>query len=273
MEQAVTHPVGAMAMRGDWQLRDVHLCVRHGRPLVALWTRSRRSERFDYAARLSEIVEALRSGQLECPSEEVTRYDVWLDKRLDAGRDESWLGSMPIDVAAKACRRLGKALTTWNLGGGEDDATPARARGHAVLSEGPSAFQSALHDLASAASGPNDAWRKAFGGLYEWLADGGQDDPRCDGLRDLMREVILDAWPVAEGEAILGVAMPRRRLHSVASAAKTGGVSEAVMRALLVHHGLAEADDLRPDARLTVDATKASPVIAQASRMIGERQL
>ncbi|TFL18302.1 TniQ family protein [Jannaschia formosa] len=273
MEQAISHAADAMAMRGDWQLRDVHLCVRHGQPLVALWTRSRRSERFDYAARLGETVADLRAGRLDFPLEQVTEYDTWLDERLGAGRDESWLGSLPIDVAAKACQRLGEALATWGVAGSDSQATPPRALGYSVLRRGPSDFQDALHDLASAASGPHDAWRKAFGGLYDWLAYGGQDDPRCDVLRDLMREVILDAWPVAEGETILGVATPRRRLHSVASAAKAGGVSEAVMRALLVRHGLAEADDPRPDARLTVDADKAIPIVAQASRMIGERQL
>ena len=88
-----------------------------------------------------------------------------------------------------------------------------------------------------------------------------------------MREVILDAWPVAEGDMILGVATPRRRLHSVSSAATAGGVPVAVMRALLVRHGLAKPDDPRPDARLTVEADRAAPVLAQASRMIGERQL
>lgn len=272
-EQAVNQPADAMVMRSDWQLRDVQLCVRHGQPIVALWTRSRRSDRFDYAARLGEIVEDLRAGRLDIPPEQVTEYDTWLDERLDAGRDESWLGSLPVDVAAKACLRLGEALTTWNLRGGQTDATPARTRGYLVLSKGPSAFQEALHDLASAASGPHDAWRKAFGGLYKWLADSGLDDPRCDVLRNLMREVILDAWPVAKGETILGMVMSRRRLHSVVSAAKAAGVSEAVMRALLVRHGLAEANDPRPDARLTVDADQAAPIIAQASRMIGERQL
>ncbi|PZX19547.1 TniQ protein [Palleronia aestuarii] len=273
MEQAVAHPADAMAMRGHWLLRDVHLCVRHGHPLVALWTRGRTSERFDYVARLGEIVADLRAGGLDTSPEPVTTYDIWLDARLEFGRDDTWLGSLPVDVAAKACRRLGEALATWGETGSQGEATPPRALGHAVLSEGPSAFQKALHDLASAASGPNDAWRKAYGSLYVWLEEVGGDDPRCDGLRDLMREVILDAWPVAAGDAILGVATPRRRLHSVSSAAKAGGVSEAVMRVLLVRHGLAGADDPRPDARLVIEADRAAPILAQASRMIGEREL
>lgn len=270
---ATNHPADAMSMRGDWQLRDVHLCIRHCMPLVTLWTRNRKSERFDYAARFNEIAAELRAGRLDAPLEKVTEYDVWLDERLGTGRDESWLGSMPVDVAAKACQRLGEALTTWNVGEGEEDAVPARARGYAVLKQGPSAFQNALYRLASAAPGPHDAWRKAFGGLYIWLAEGGADEPRLEMLRNLMREVILDAWAVAEGETILGMATPQRRLHSVVSAAKAGGVSETVMRALLVLRGLADADDRRPNARLTVDAGQAAPVIAQASRMIGERQL
>ena len=163
--QAVAYPADAMAMRGDWQLRDVHLCLRHGHPLVALWTRNRRSERFDHAARLGEIAADLRAGAFDAPPEPVTGYDTWVDARLESGPDESWLGSLPVDVAAKACRRLGEALATWCLSGPRGEATPPRALGHAVLREGPSAFQQTLHDLAAAASGPNDAWRKAFGSL------------------------------------------------------------------------------------------------------------
>jgi prepilin-type processing-associated H-X9-DG protein len=272
MTRAINYPADAMVMRGDWQLRDVHLCVRHSVPLVELWTLNRRADRFDYAARLGEIAADLRDDRLLAPLEDVTEYDHWLDERLGSGRDESWLGSMPVDVAAKACQRLGETLASSKVGEG-NDAAPARARGYAAMKRGPSAFQDALHVLASAASGSYAASRKAFGGLYAWLADNGPDDPRLDALRGVMREAILDEWPVAESETILGVATPRRRLHSVGSAAKAAGVFEAVMRALLVGHGLVQQDDPRPDARLTVDAAQAATIIAQASRMVGERQL
>lgn len=53
---------GAMAMRGNWQLREVTLCVRHGHPLVPLWQASSLSDRFDIGARLSEIEAEFFSG-------------------------------------------------------------------------------------------------------------------------------------------------------------------------------------------------------------------
>ena len=55
-------PARAMALRGDWQLRDVSLCVRHGHPLVTLWEVGTPAHRYEVAARLNEVAERCSQG-------------------------------------------------------------------------------------------------------------------------------------------------------------------------------------------------------------------
>ena len=50
-------PLSEMVMRGEWQLRDAGICLRHKRPLVELWTVKRSDSRFDISSRLDEIRE------------------------------------------------------------------------------------------------------------------------------------------------------------------------------------------------------------------------
>jgi hypothetical protein len=50
-------PARAMALRGDWQLREVGLCVRHSHPMVTLWEVGTPVHRYEVAARLDEVAE------------------------------------------------------------------------------------------------------------------------------------------------------------------------------------------------------------------------
>jgi hypothetical protein len=58
-------PFEAMAMRGDWQLREVDICVRHGHRLVQLWEIGPPSHRFDIRERLEEICDDILQGRLD----------------------------------------------------------------------------------------------------------------------------------------------------------------------------------------------------------------
>jgi hypothetical protein len=78
-----------MAMRGDWQLREACVCVRHRHPLVELWRAEKLVDRYDIATRLSEIEPDILSGTLDRPPVIPSAYDLWLDDRLEDGREEA----------------------------------------------------------------------------------------------------------------------------------------------------------------------------------------
>ena len=77
--------------RGDWQFREVNLCVRHRHPLVDLWREQTPEKRYDTGPRLADIREKISGGEFEQPRVEPSPYDIWLDARLATGRDETWL--------------------------------------------------------------------------------------------------------------------------------------------------------------------------------------
>lgn len=81
----------AMIMRGHWQMRAVNLCIKHTHPLVILWTTPAPRERYDIGARLAEIETQILNGSLDQPIQSVTAYDLWLDRRIAEGVDETWL--------------------------------------------------------------------------------------------------------------------------------------------------------------------------------------
>ena len=97
----------AMAMRGDWQLREVTLCLRHGHPLVPLWQATDPKDRFDIGARLQGIAADILSGALDQPTRAPSAYDLWLDRRLEDGSDDTWLKDHPVFVVTTLCRMLG----------------------------------------------------------------------------------------------------------------------------------------------------------------------
>jgi len=89
----------------------------------------------------------------------------------------------------------------------------------------------------------------------------------------MLREVVLDVWPIAAGTKVLGVTLDKRLRHSVVTAAEEARVSPALMRRLLVTEGVVQADDPRPDARLTFPAEALAPLLASIGRLVGPREL
>lgn len=71
-----------MTMRGDWQWREVALCLKHRHLILPLWTSSNRYARYDFALCFKEIEANLLAGTLDRPVCDPTEYDLWLDRRL-----------------------------------------------------------------------------------------------------------------------------------------------------------------------------------------------
>lgn len=263
-----------MVIRGDWQFRHVAVCIWHRIALAPLWTETRQASRFDFSTWLRRLLPNLMDGRVDAETAEVTAYDQWLDTRLSSATDPTWLAQFPIDVAAQVCQLLGGELMRRQIvPAGFSADSPARAVGFEVAQQGPEAIREALRQLADRASGPNDESRKAFGRLHDWLSNSALEDHRYDPFRDMLREVVLDVWPVAAGTKVLGVSLDKRLRHSVVTAAEEARVSPALMRRLLIAEGAVQEDDPRPDARLTFPTEALAPLLAAIGRLVGPREL
>jgi hypothetical protein len=275
-EDAAGHegpPAAAMAMRGDWQLREAFVCVRHRYPLVELWRAEKLVDRYDIATRLSEIEADILSGALDRPPVIPSAYDVWLDHRLEDGRDETWLKDQPLFAATTFCRLLGHALRPAHLRG-EDRANGAdHAAGFDVARHGEAAIRAALDRVAAAATGHLDAPNKVFGPMYGCLARDFLHEPGFAVFGRMLRDVILDHWPIAPGETLIGEVVAERRLHSLTTAAEEARVGVEVIEQFLIEAGaLAENDD-RPASRRLFQAQPHADLLAKIPTLVGPKAM
>jgi hypothetical protein len=270
-EAATGRPLTGMTMRGDWQLRDVGICVRHHHPMVPLWKRVRPTERFDISSRLTEILPDILDGALELPRMKPSAYDLWLDNRLVSGRDETWLADQTLYAATTFCKLLGTELLRLkpHSDNNEDKRQcSAWALGFDVASRGPATIRSALDDLASLATGHGDEPKKAFGEVFVKLSRDYIHLESFAPFRALLRECILGVWPVAAGQVLLGVAQTQRELHSIHTAAEETGISAFLLEQLLINAGAIASDDVRPISRKTFDAEIYAELLADLAAEI-----
>ena len=157
-EDAAAHhgaPIEAMAMRGDWQLREVSVCLLHRHPLVPLWDAALVTERFDIGFRLAEIEERILSGEAEQARVEPSHYDVWLDDRLEDGRDATWLAGHSLYAATAFIRLLGTEMLRLGIDEMPEGCDPlrmAQAAGFDIVRQGEPAIRQTLRPPLRAAA-------------------------------------------------------------------------------------------------------------------------
>lgn len=244
----------AMAMRGHWLLRHSRVCLIHDKLLVPLWSVTRPALRDDIQARLAEIALSIEEGAITATAVIPSAFDRWLDHRLETMADDSWLGGHPLHVVATMCDLIGKMVAQNN-----DDADQVTkdirlhrsyAEGFDYMMRGQAAVET-LIDRQISDRGPTDGPQKVFQPLYRKLGEILTYDPGFDYFRDLLRERVLDTWPIAAGETVLGTKLPKRRLHSVSSLSQETGEDSGTLRRRLAAKRIIEPEDNRPDAQIT----------------------
>lgn len=262
-------PLAAMVMRGHWLMREANICVEHTHPLVKLWSEEKTNVRYDVGAQLEAILPALREGAYDQPSQKPSAYDLWLDRRLETGSDDTALKDQGLFAATTFCRLLGRArLADF---GQETDLTEGseHAVGFEIASSGTEAIRTELDCLAANAIGPGQEPKTAFGRMYYALGREYLKDDSFAIFRHTLRECILEHWPYSAGDILLGQVVESRRKHSIRSAADETGIGEKLLRQLLVEAGAIAEDDLRPNSRLIFDAQQHLDLLTEIPMRVG----
>ena len=87
--------------------------------------------------------------------------------------------------------------------------------------------------------------------------------------RRILRECVLDHWPIAPWDVLLGEAVVERRLHSLVSASKEIGVGAQVIGHFLIEAGALPEQDVRPPSRRVFDARAHSGLLAEIPTLVG----
>lgn len=269
--KAPGNPVSMMALRGDWLMREVSMCCQHQRPLEPLWEALRPVDRYDtgkhFPGHLERILERETKGSIQRP----TPYDLWLDERLETGKDPTWLAGHGLFAATTMCSLLGATLSSGSSKSNGDRST-AHQTGFAVLAEGEESLRTALQQQADSAGGAHVAPHQTFGKLYAALGDY-LADIQFTPFRTILRECILETWPIAAGDVVLGETVPERILHTPTTAAKETGLGTRLVEQFLVDAGAIPENDDRPFARRTFDAVKYSDLLAEIVTLVGPLEM
>ncbi|MDF1707688.1 MAG: TniQ family protein [Paracoccaceae bacterium] len=258
----------AMIMRGDWQFREVTICVRHGHPLVPLWTAQAPRHRFDIGVRLREIENDITSGALDQECRQPSDYDLWLDKRLQHGKDNTWFRGYALFAVATFLHRLGQSMSRLNDNRG---AFPGsfHAAGFDAAVGGPEGLRQTLDQIAATVTGHLDEPNSAFGPLYKCLNHDYSSEVVFEPFRRILRDCILAHWPIGAGEVVLGERIEARRLHSLTTASHESGMGTQVLEHFLIESGALLPEDPRPPNRRLFDAQEHAELLAEIPNLVG----
>lgn len=268
-----SRPLAQMAIRGDWQLRELNVCVAHRHLLVPLWEYKQPTVRFEFSQRLTEILSDILEGRLEQPRVLLSPYDLWLTRRLETGADHTWLADKSLYAATTFCKLLGTEAQRLHFPAHAAVATSGHASGFDIARHGEARIRNTLNALAAQANGHNDEPNKAFGQIYVDLSQAHLNKDDFAPFRKILRDCIVDIWPVAAGENVLGLTQNERQLHSITSAAHESKIGTFLLEQFLIHAGAITPDDDRPASRRTFDARAYAGLLAEIPALVGPKQM
>lgn len=130
----------------------------------------------------------------------------------------------------------------------------------------------ALKRLVERATGNHIAPHRTFGKLYDALGDYLTDEAFTP-FRNILRDCILETWPIATGELVLGEALRDRMLHTPTTAAQEAGLSVGLVEQFLIDAGAVPENDDRPPALRTFDAARYADLLAEIPILVGPLEM
>lgn len=252
-----------------WGLSSARVCPIHKLALVCSPEDSVQHEFFDtWSLWLFEISE----GLLDQPVAEGGLYEAHAARRLAGDLPEGWAKDFPIDALGATCEVLGVSVIYGkNVKLGElsvFDLAMASSAGFRLLNKGPAIVQNYFEALRRQPGKPQDRPQARYGRIYDWLKRGAGSGIGLEPLRAVLRDHILEKWPLGPGDHAMDYVLKERRLHSIRTAAKTHDLHPKRLRKILVDAGIIAETNL-PDFEVIFDARKAQTLLEQASGSVG----
>lgn len=219
----------------------------------------------DFAGRLADHRVLVGEDAVEAGGEAV-RYARMLSDRLHAPSQSisrSWLDALPIDVAARLCENIGALV---NVGPearpgvlDRKDLVAVGASGFAICVQGPEALREVYDGIRRSSRSTKGGFYADFGFYTRWLQRLTQPD-RYLPILDHFRDFVLENYPLAPGQEVLGQVCVQRRWFTWAEMGRKHRLTAARIAGFQRAVGLA-GDDLRRvapgrhDAELTILST------------------
>jgi hypothetical protein len=240
---------GLRVGRTGWIFSPVRTCPEHGIELVRRKNLSF-SEQFQDMYLVAPDDRDLEIQAQNAAQRAVSGLQRYIMDRFEHVRGPAWLDEQQVDQASRACEILGVCVI-FGAHTDLDELTQshwdeAGAAGFEAAAFGPSGVCDALDRIAekSLNSKIGGGPQATFGRLYQWLQFNKTKQDRGP-IRHIMREHILETWPIEAGTKLFGEIVPERRRHSVNSLAKKTGQHPKTLHRALVRSNVLPKDNYK----------------------------
>jgi hypothetical protein len=227
-----------------WQLSGIRTCAEHATPLINLPVDVHTILNYDYVHKVQKHRAMIETAMQEAPTRrtEYTKFEEYVWYRTRGIEQIPFLDDLTLDVMCKLCETLGfvlrfgadRKLSTAS----EHELWQSAQKGFEVLCEGEAGLRDALLSLRTKQSFHMGGYNKDLGAFYVWL-HGSSLKKDMDSLRDLIRDIITQNYPVSGRRTVLGKPCAESPVYSVSSGLRALGINRARMHKHLVEQGLA----------------------------------
>lgn len=248
-----------------WLISSARVCPVHKLALVPPPEVSSKHEFVDaWLPWMFEVME----GELDQEVPAGGLYEDHVVRRLSGEKPDGWASDFPVGVLGAICEMLGVSIKhgkSATLGKrSQSELAISTSAGFLLLNAGPTEVAAYFENLRLSPRKPQDRPQARYGRIYDWLKRGAGSGPEFEPFRDVLRQHILENWPLGEGDQALDYALPSRRLHSIRTAAKTHDLHPKRLRRILLDAAIIQESDLA-DHEIIFDAINAREVLEQAS--------
>lgn len=258
--------------RTGWAFRSVRTCEHHATALcrTAPVGGSELALNISAHAPDQERLEKLLKQSPLCKPSALQNYII---ARFEGHKGPRWLDDQQIDLASRAtemlgaCVEYGAQVPLTKLTEAEWD--KAGQVGFEFTSKGENGIREGLELLFkhphknTAQRGPQGV----FGKLFQWVQFRKNDKP-VGPIKEILRESILDTFPIAAGTDLFGEITPCRKKHSVATLSAHTGVHAKTVANALARAGMLPKDLYIASSRQTVPAGPAEELIEKLKRAV-----
>lgn len=237
-----------IAGQATWHIPFMRQCPQHGVLLKSFERVGYAGSVHDFTKRCLEqrwdILRAAENAKVSTPSG-LSKY---IEARAMGAPVTRWIDTLECNAAAYFCELLGLLIDRGgNVGISsltEDERRQAGDIGYEITSGGTKLVVEALRELPRPKV--KSKAQAHLGSLYQWLNRSAMD-AQYDPLKDLLRDYIVETFPVGPGETVLGQVVEQRSVHNLTTFARVCRASTKRSRQALVAAGFLKPSSAKSD--------------------------
>ncbi|WP_421702756.1 TniQ family protein [Aliiroseovarius sp.] len=227
-----------------WQIPIIERCTIHSERLITIGKKNNGPARLDVTVIIQKHWAQLQAASCQ---EEPDEFDRYLTDRIYGNLTGAWCDGMGIPALWRCAEALGitllhgKQKRRSNLS--RDELRKATLRGFHLLHGGKEQTVSALARFTAGEvrkrghqPGPQ------YGELQRLLRRKSDYHPDLEPMRELMREYVIEKYPLEKGALVFGKPLDERRIHSMRSACREAKIRRELVEEMLLEKNIGYRD-------------------------------